>query len=67
MPLILIDVPVEAKLIRAGDSQIILAAGDWLQIRHGNPENPTVILQEQVPQGKAWKAHVFVTIEETAA
>ena len=31
-----------------------LAAGEYIQVRIGDPGDPTVILQEQVPAGKVW-------------
>jgi hypothetical protein len=36
-----------------------LAAGEWIQVRIGTPEEPVVLLQEQVPVGKVWTAIHF--------
>ena len=53
--------------VRDGSSVINLTADEWLQIRSGNLASPDVALQEQVPEGKAWKVRLSVYIEETDA
>ena len=65
MALTLVALPVEAKIIKAGDDAAEIAAGQWLQIRFGDENDPTVMLEVQCPAGKKWTAHAYVSIEET--
>ena len=67
MGLVLLELPIEAKIIKAGDDVAQVVAGQWVQIRTGPEANPIVMLQVQCPQGKKWAAHVYVNIEETDA
>jgi len=65
MSLTLVEVPVDAKIVKAGDDEVAAVAGDWIQIRHGNIDSPAVMLQAQCPVGKKWAIHLYVSIDET--
>ncbi len=54
---------------RAGSAEqvITVPAGEYIQIRHGTLQNPTVDLQIQSGQGKKITYYVRVTAEESAA
>lgn len=67
MALVLAELPITAKVVKTGDDRASLVAADYLQIRHGTLANPTVMLQEQVPQGKKWEIRIYVGIDETDA
>lgn len=56
-----------AKTVKRGAEVINLSAGEWIHYRYGDPSNPTVILLEQVPAGKAWRLTANIYIEETDA
>ena len=51
----------------SGSGEIIVPAGQWLNIRYGPAQTPADELLEQVPQGKQWKVIVTLSIEETDA
>lgn len=57
--------PAQVKLV--GHGSLSIAAGEFLQIRHGNPAAPVVDLQEQCPAGKNWVGTVDIYLTETDA
>ena len=67
MALVLMDVPMEAKILRSGNDLVELTEGEYLQIRRGTLSDPTIVLQEQVPEGKKWMLRVYVSIDEIIA
>jgi hypothetical protein len=63
MAIVLLDQSISASLNRTGDDRFPMSEHDWLQIRNGSND----VLRVQVPAGKKWDVHVFVTIVETDA
>jgi len=61
----LADGSIAAETKHLGNEIFDIPAGDWVQIRHGDPNDPVEVLEEQVPVGKAWNVHIQVTITET--
>lgn len=45
---------VDIKCYDDEEGDHTLAAGEWIQVRIGTPEDPVVLLQEQVPAGTVW-------------
>ena len=57
-----------AKIVKSGaEDDLVIAAGQGIQIRYGTLADPETLLQEQCPAGKAWNVRIIVEIEETDA
>lgn len=59
------DTSQPAKKQYTGKDTITISAGQYLSIRHGPEESPTVDVEEQVPAGKTWSAKIWVEVVET--
>ena len=57
------EVAAHNKIV--GDEEYEVAAGGWVQLRHGASEDPTIDLERQCPAGRVWQVRVFVCITET--
>jgi len=51
----------------SGSGEIVIPAGEWLNVRYGTPEEPADELLAQVPPSKQWKVLVTLSIEQTDA
>jgi len=49
----------------SGSAEIIMPAGQRLNVRYGTVADPVDEVLEQVPAGKQWKVLVTIIIEET--
>jgi hypothetical protein len=52
-------------LQRRGEVSFSVDGGDYFQIRIGSIEDPEVIMQEQIPDGKRWAGTVAMRFIET--
>lgn len=67
MAIVLNDTSIREQIIKSGNGEIIIPAQQWLNVRHGTPQDPETDLEEQVPIGKQWRVRVYISIEETDA
>lgn len=62
---IILETKITPALVRKiGQGGVTIAAGEWLQIRHGNISSPVVDLQEQCPPGKIWHGKIEIYLSE---
>lgn len=60
-------IQVYGETSMAASDTLNLTAGQWVQIRHGNPDNPVVDLQEVCPVGKKRTIRIAIEVIEGLA
>lgn len=53
---------IPERVLYGGETSIVLQAGKNMQIRTKAPVD--VLMDETVPDGKSWKVHIRITVEE---